>query len=398
MLVIALVAVAAVVAAVVAIPKVIPPRIERVITEKAKEAGVSVWTKMTAGYCWREGPGIEGTLTVSSLKSQWSVTAEYYLSFGRCWTRVKMKETAFDEKDPLLKDLLTEHPVDAVSNLTFSGSVALDASAEWTWRRPVPVWKAEATLRNLDVGAVCENEPLAVKKLRTKVSVSGVYDHFDLHPVRIQAESVGVMGVSATALNATMIRADERMLQISEASAEFCGGKLNIYSLFIDPARLNAGFTVFLENVDTGEILHYLKGFDGEATGYLHGRLKAFVREGGVAVRLSDAYLYSTPGQVGKLRIPDSGGVTAGLSMTGLDEDTRGKVSEALTDLDYNVLRLDLSRIGKDEARLTVHLKGTAQRGEVAIPVDLQVNLNGRLEQMINLGLGYSTKMKGMKK
>ena len=69
----------------------------------------------------------------------------------------------------------------------------------------------------------------------------------------------------------------------------------------------------------------------------------------GKAIRLSDAFLYSTPGETGKLKLADPTSVTDNLALAGLDEATRGNVADALTDLDYSVLRLNLKR-GEDAA------------------------------------------------
>ena len=74
----------------------------------------------------------------------------------------------------------------------------------------------------------------------------------------------------------------------------------------------------------------------------------------------------------------------------------RVTVAEALSDLDYKVLRMDIRRLEDKMARLTVRIAGTATRGDVSAPVDVTVNINGELEQIINTGLGLSAKMKGL--
>ena len=185
---------------------------------------------------------------------------------------------------------------------------------------------------------------------------------------------------------------------ITEAEAGFCGGKVNLYSLVLNPKNLSTGFTLFLDDVDAGEALSHLKGFRGEASGRLHGKVKLRVKDGGEAVRLSDAFLYSAPGETGKLRMENPEMVADGLALAGLDEAARGNVANALTDLDYSVLRLDLRRMEGRSARLSVRLGGSATRGGKTVPVDLTVNFNGELEQLINTGLGYSAKLKGKKK
>ena len=150
-----------------------------------------------------------------------------------------------------------------------------------------------------------------------------------------------------------------------------------------------------LDDVDAGKTLSHLNGFRGKASGRLHGKVKLFVREGGKAVRLSDAFLYSTPGEVGKLQMENPKTITDNLALAGLDDDFQGNVRNALSNLDYTVLKLNLKRRPDNQATLAVRLSGTATRGDLTVPVDLNVNINGELEQLINTGLGLSNFNKG---
>ena len=215
-----------------------------------------------------------------------------------------------------------------------------------------------------------------------------------MHP---RAKSISAAGFDLDGFHAT-VRVTEKALLVTKASAGFCGGKANLYSLFLNPENLNTGFTLFIDDVNAGEALTHLNGFRGEASGRLHGKVRLFVREGGKAVRLSDAFLYSTPGETGKLKLLDPAPVTDNLAMAGLDEATRNNVADALTDLDYSVLRLNLKRGDGRSATLSTTVRGTATRGDLSVPVDITLNFNGELEQIINTGLGYSNLLKGKQK
>ena len=87
--------------------------------------------------------------------------------------------------------------------------------------------------------------------------------------------------------------------------------------------------------------------------------------------------------------------VTDNLAMAGIDQSTQDNVANALTDLDYSVLRFDLKRLEGKNATLGVRIEGSATRGELTVPVNLNLNVNGELEQIINTGLGFSNKLKG---
>ena len=380
------------------LPVAVPPIVESVIRLKVAEFGLPpACAKMSFGYCWRNGPGVHGKLKVVFPDSPWRVIAEFGASCSEWSAAVKMPETQFSENDVVIRTLLEKHPVAAISNLTFSGSIALDAKAKRTFRTPVAVWSAKLPIRNLSAGFTVEEKPFEIEGFSVTAGASGIADHLDVAPLNPRARSISADGFVLTNFSAS-VRMSERALQVTQASAGLCGGTANVYSLTLNPKNLNAGFTLFIDDVETGEMLRHVRGFNGEASGRLHGKVRLFVREGGKAVRLSDAFLYSTPGETGKLKLRNAAAVTDSLALAGLDEAARNNVADALTDLDYSVLRLDLTRNRDRTATLSTTVRGTATRGKVSVPVDITLNFNGELEQLINTGLDYSNLMKGIQK
>ena len=388
----------AVLLVIIALPVAVPPIADRVIREKLAEFGLESFVKMSLGYCWRNGPGIVGKLQVQIKEPPWPLlVADFGASCCEWSATVKMDETPFSESDSAIRTLLEKYPVTAVSNLTFSGSIALDAKAERTFHTPVPVWSARLPIRNLSVGLMMKDKPYVLTGISVTPAASGIADRIDIAPMSPRARSISAAGFDLTGFHAS-VRVTEKALLVTEAAAGFCGGQVNLYSVFLDPKNLNTGFTLFLDDIDAGEALAHLNGFTGEATGLLHGKVKLFIREGGKSVRLSDAFLYSTPGEVGKLRLANPKPVTENLALAGFDEAARSNVADALTDLDYSVLRLDLKRGEGKSATLSTAVRGTATRGGITVPVNIAVNFNGELEQLVNTGLGYSNLLKGKQK
>ena len=379
------------------LPVLLPPIVENLVRSEAAEFGLAASPKMTLGYCWRNGPGITGKFEITFADSPWHATAEFGASCCEWSASVKMDETPFSENDTVIRTFLGKYPVTAVSNLTFSGSIALDAKAERTFHKPVPVWTAKLPIRNLSIGLTISNENYSVCGFSVTPAASGISDHIDIATMLPRAKSISAAGFDLSDFHAS-VRVTEKALLVTEAAAGFCGGQVNLYSVFLDPKNLNTGFTLFVDDVNVGEALTHLNGFNGEASGRLHGKIKLFVRKGGKAIRLSDAFLYSTPGETGKLKLADPTPVTDNLAMAGLDESTRNNVTDALTDLDYSVLRLNLKRGEGRSATLSTTIRGTATRGKTSVPVDITLNFNGELEQLINTGLGYSNLLKGKQK
>ena len=381
-----------------ALPVAVPPVVESIVRSKVREFGLpDPYAKMSLGYRWRNGPGLAGDLKVAFPNSPWRLSAEFGCSCSEWSAAVKMPEIQFDETDAIVRTLLERYPVTAVSNLTFSGSIALDAKAERTFHLPVPVWSAKLPIRDLSAGFTMEEKPFAINGFSVTAGASGIANHLDITPIYPRAKSISADGFVLTNFSASA-RMTEKSLLVTQASAGLCGGKVNVYSLTLNPETLNAGFTLFVDDVETGELLSHLNGFNGEASGRLHGKVRLFVRKGGKAVRLSDAFLYSTPGETGKLKLNDPTPVTDNLALAGLDETTRNNVANALTDLDYSVLRLNLKPNRDKTATLSTTVRGTATRGRTSVPVDITLNFNGELEQLINTGLGYSNLLKGKQK
>ena len=386
----------------VAAPLVLPPAVEYVLSKKIAELGFMPDVRMNFGYCWRNGPGIEGSLSVALMDTPWRIRAKFGASCSEWSASVKLPETEFSESDPTLAKLLAQYPVDGLADLSFSGSIALDASAERTYRKPVPVWSVKVPLKDVSAHAVLTgtgeegDKDVAVSGLSVTARATGIADHLDIQPLFPRAAAINFDGLVLTNFHAS-VRATERALMVNEANVGFCGGQANVYSLFLDPQTLNTGFTLFLDDIDAGQLLNVFKGFKGTATGRLHGKVKLFVKEGGKAIRLSDAFVYSTPGETGKLYMEDPAVITENLAMAGIDDATRGNVANALSDLDYSVLKLTLKRLDGKKATLSARISGSATREGTTVPVDLTVNFHDELEQLINIGLGYSNLMKGKK-
>ena len=400
------IAVAAIVVLAIALPIVVPPLAKSFAeSAAAKHLGLNALVNLSLGYEWNSGPELVGKIRVHISDTPWKVRIDFGVGLGTYRADVQLPKTEFDQTDPLLVKVLDEirekQPPSAdglsLTNLLFKGSIALSASVSRTRRKPVPVWKAEVPIRIDSAELTVDDKSFAASGIALTPAASGIADHVDISPLFLRASSLDADGFTLSNFHAS-VRADPKSVLVTEAGAETCDGKVNLYSLYLNPENLNAGFTLFVDNIDAGEILKHVKGFRGRASGRLHGKVRLFVKEGGKAIRLSDAFLYSTPGEVGKLEMSEPETVTDNLALAGIDEATRSNVANALTNLDYDVLRFDLKRLEGKNATLGVRIEGSATRGDQTVPVNLTINIHGELEQIINTGLGYSNKLKGKSK
>lgn len=372
----------------------VPPIAETWTENQLAELGIHGDVRVRLGLCWTTtGPGIEGSARVSVPDSPWKVKANFSAAPCQWHAKVNLPKTEFNEDELLVRKLLERFPVTAVSNLTFSAKIALEAAADRTFSMPVPVWSAKVRLQNADADAYSGENPLSVHGFNLTAGVSGISDHIDIDPMFPRAAAIEFAGLALTNFLAS-VRATERRLLVTEAGAGLCDGHARIFSLFLNTESLNSGFTIYLEDINAGKALTSFKGLNGKASGRLHGKLKMSIRNSG-KIRLRDAFLYSVPGEKGHLQLSDSSAVTDNLALAGIDESQRDNVSHALSDLEYSVLRLDLSRIDDNNATLGIRLEGCAGGENLAVPVVLNLTLRGDINQLINTGLNLSGKMKG---
>ena len=254
----------------------------------------------------------------------------------------------------------------------------------------MPAWSAKGSLRDVSASLDAAGKAVRLDGLRTKFGAGGIARHVDIDPIQPRAAALEYAGFTVSNLYAS-VRATERGYLVTEARAEAGEGSLRLYSLFLDPESLSAGATIHVDGVDAGAVLSHLSAFRGTASGRLHGKLPFFLRNGR-QLRLRDAYLFSTPGETGTVRISDASPIVDNLALGGVDEATRGNLSKALSNLDYSVLKVELKRgaDGEDSA-LALRLEGSATSGATTVPVNLNVTFRGDLDQLIDTGMGLST-------
>ena len=122
----------------------------------------------------------------------------------------------------------------------------------------------------------------------------------------------------------------------------------------------------------------------------MHGKLPFFLKDG-KTLTLQNAYLFSTPGETGKMRISDARPVMDNLERAGVDAATRNNLATALGNLDYKVMKIELKRgEEKEDSTLSLKIEGTSTKGKTTVPVNLNLNFNGDLDTIVNTGIKIS--------
>ena len=170
----------------------------------------------------------------------------------------------------------------------------------------------------------------------------------------------------------------------------WCKGNLNAYSVHLDPRNPHANVIVYADRIDLGEALMMVMPFKGKMEGVLYGRFPVGIE--GSRVKLSTGYLYSLPGQGGVLRLEDSAQMRSLLDRAGILGDVQQPLSQALSDMDFSTIRMELEPKAEGDAVFRIKLDGKSNFKEWPAPVALNLNLHGPLEELLNLGLSVSRK------
>ncbi|MDD4101883.1 MAG: YdbH domain-containing protein [Kiritimatiellae bacterium] len=179
-------------------------------------------------------------------------------------------------------------------------------------------------------------------------------------------------------------------LFVDRLEVGWCKGRLNAYSVHLDFKNPQDDFIVYADRIDLGEALMMALSFKGQIEGYLYGRFPVGIDRG--RVKLYNGFLYSLPGQSGKLRLDDSGQMLELLERAGIRGDVQEPLSKALSDMDFSSVRLDLETLERGQGVLRIKLGGKSNYKEWPAPVDLNLNLHGPMEELLNMGLDMSRK------
>lgn len=321
--------------------------------------------------------------------SPWRVTFAADAEGSALSATVERQPATVDEDDPALTALFAALPLPkGLEGLRATATMSASASIVRTEAVPLPVWNVEARLSEVGLRATWHGTELALRRGGLRFAASGIGERWVLKPIRFGISSAKAGRLDFDGGFATLL-ADEASLLVSEAAVGFCGGKLRLYALSLDLKRMSSGFTVLLDGLDAGRILAMFPEVGGTATGTLNGKIPLGLRNVATEpeLRLRNAFLHAPPGDVGKLCLSNTQPVVDYLEAAGVPGPTCRSLGEALHNLDYTLLRLDLSNAGNGENHLVLRLSGSSTAGKTTTPVDLDIAIHGDIQRLLNVGI-----------
>lgn len=168
-------------------------------------------------------------------------------------------------------------------------------------------------------------------------------------------------------------------LVIEDAKLSLADGQVAVTPIDFDPGDPRIDATLHLTDVKLERLLE-LAAIDGlVATGRLSGRLPLSIRDGAVEIR--DAVLDAT--EPGVLRYAPKETPSA-LQGAG---DSMELALQALSNFQYSELRLTLNRAAGGDTVAIMHVKGRNPDFYGGYPVEFNLNVSGKLDQILDRGL-----------
>ena len=144
-------------------------------------------------------------------------------------------------------------------------------------------------------------------------------------------------------------------LLIEKNRFQWCGGTVSTHATRFSTDRSDYNIVLFCDRLNLAEILEQFGIENAEGDGTVNGRIPVFYENG--QIRFEDAFLYSTPGVEGTIRIPGTDYLKAGLPPGSPQYSQLDFAGEALKDFKYSWVKLALLTEGEN-AVLKMRLNG----------------------------------------
>ncbi|MDP2136457.1 MAG: YdbH domain-containing protein [Candidatus Didemnitutus sp.] len=212
------------------------------------------------------------------------------------------------------------------------------------------------------------------------------FDRVVSEPGTVRVAKLDAGEIKVTNLDLELAFAGPEKIAVSRASLEALGGKLSAEPFTFYPLKNELDATLVVEGLVVEQIMALTKDVPAKAMGFVDGWLP--IRIDGAGLRFGSGWLELKRGAYAEVRFNAAGLLTNGVSPKHASYPTLKKVESGLLQLKLTELRLDIRPPGAPPGRsATLRLKGEPVDPQVKAPVNLDLNVNGPLEQLLNLGM-----------
>ncbi len=263
------------------------------------------------------------------------------------------------------------------------------ASAEGRWAGKVFAATAKVQIR--EGSAANRARAVTAEGVEIDLEFSDL-DKFITTPGTVRVRELRTGGLVVRDLDAEFAFQGTNLIAVSRGSLKALGGTVAVepFNYFVDQQELVA--VVLLDGIAVEEIMALTQDLPAKASGRVNGRFPLRVDEGGL--RLGTGWLELKPGVAAEIQFNSRGLLTRGVAPGNPSYAVLQKVESGLLRLKISELRLDIRPPNAPPGRsATLHIAGEPLDPTVKAPVVLDLNVNGPLEKLLNLGLDSRLKI-----
>jgi hypothetical protein len=175
-------------------------------------------------------------------------------------------------------------------------------------------------------------------------------------------------------------------IAVGHATLRALGGSVTAEPFTLVPSRAELDAVLLADGISIEEVMALTEDLPAKATGRVNGRVPVHIGSGGM--QFGTGWLELKPGVQASIQFNAKGLLTGGSAPGSPSYTVLQKVETGLLELKISELRLDIRPPNAPAGRSAqLHLKGAPVDPEVKAPVILDLNVNGPLEKLINMGL-----------
>lgn len=203
---------------------------------------------------------------------------------------------------------------------------------------------------------------------------------------QLRVGSLKVGKIEARELAAEFVLREATRLEVRSVSLQTLGGTASTEPFTYVFGKTEVDAVLSVDGIDVAQVMALTEELPAKATGRVSGRVPVHFDASGL--RLGTGWLGLKPGSNAEIEFNARGLLTGGSSPSSPSYAVLQKIEAGLLRLNVRELRLDIRPPGAAAGRSAqLHIAGEPVDPEVKAPVTLDLNVNGPLESLLNLGL-----------
>jgi hypothetical protein len=212
------------------------------------------------------------------------------------------------------------------------------------------------------------------------------FAHFTTKPATLRVRELRTGQLALRDLHFELQFENPKQLYITKATLQTLGGTVAAepFRYRLDRPELDA--VVVAEGINVEDVMALTPDLPAKASGRVNGRLPLRIDAEGL--KFGTGWMQLKPGAYAEIQFAAAGLLTSGVSPADPRYAVMKKVESGLLKLKVSELRLDIRPPDAPENRSAqLHIAAAPVDPQLTAPVILDLNVNGPLEKLINLGL-----------